>query len=121
MHNIHPTRGKIALFASSSHEGPIVMENLLRFKRKNGEIDREARDSYYRYMDGTTPFLEGVGGCLIWMGKKEITVIGDQRDEWDLTLLVEYPSREAFLRMTSYPEYLKVHLLREDRHLFHGQ
>ena len=35
-------------------------------------------------------------------------------EDWDLLMLVQYPSRKAFLEMTSNPGYLKVHEYRAD-------
>ena len=32
-------------------------------------------------------------------------MIGDEADHWDMAILVEYPSRKAFLQMTSSPSY----------------
>jgi uncharacterized protein (DUF1330 family) len=32
-------------------------------------------------------------------------VIGGEVDDWDAVILVEYPSRKAFLEMTSSPKY----------------
>jgi len=34
------------------------------------------------------------------------TLIAPEAEEWDDALLVEYPSRAAFLEMVSQPEYL---------------
>ena len=36
-------------------------------------------------------------------------MIGPEEGEWDVVLVAEYPSREAFLEMTSDPGYLEVH------------
>jgi uncharacterized protein (DUF1330 family) len=35
-------------------------------------------------------------------------VIGNDADDWDAVILVEYPSRKAFLEMTSSPQYREV-------------
>ena len=35
-------------------------------------------------------------------------MIGGDADEWDAVILVEYPSRKAFLEMTSTSEYREV-------------
>jgi hypothetical protein len=41
------------------------------------------------------------------------SVIGPMEGEWDLVLLVEYPSRAKFLEMATNEEYLIVHAHRE--------
>ncbi len=40
-------------------------------------------------------------------------VIGPSESEWDLILLVEYPSRAKFLEMANNPDYMKIHAHRE--------
>jgi hypothetical protein len=40
------------------------------------------------------------------MGDAQLTLIGPSEESWDDVLLVEYPSRKAFIAMTSNPEYL---------------
>jgi uncharacterized protein (DUF1330 family) len=39
--------------------------------------------------------------------------IGNDADLWDEVLVVEYPSRDAFLQMLSMPEYHAVHMHRD--------
>lgn len=36
-------------------------------------------------------------------------VIGPERLEWDMALMVEYPSRQKFLEMASDEDYLSIH------------
>jgi hypothetical protein len=35
-------------------------------------------------------------------------------EDWDIVMLVQYPSRKAFLKMANNPDYLKVHGFREE-------
>jgi uncharacterized protein (DUF1330 family) len=53
------------------------------------------------------------GGELLSAVRPEQSVIGPAAGEWDLVLLVEYPSRAKFLEMATNEEYLKVHAHRE--------
>jgi len=84
----------------------------LKFKKKAGESSETGVNAYNRYMEKAAPFLEEAGGRLLWLGDVDDVFIGTFRDGWDRVMLVEYPSRKAFLDMISRPEYLKVH---EDR------
>ena len=89
--HIEPTPAQIDRFAREG-EGPVVMLNLLRFKPDGG------RESYQRYGAGVLPILERIGARIVWQGLPTSVVIGDDdADAWDLVVLVEYPSREAFL------------------------
>ncbi|MGO9488897.1 MAG: hypothetical protein ACLQBB_07700 [Solirubrobacteraceae bacterium] len=36
-------------------------------------------------------------------------MIGPEELEWDMALMVEYPSRQKFLEMASDADYLRVH------------
>ena len=46
-------------------------------------------------------------------GTGDQVLIGDVEQDWDAVLLVEYPSRAAFIEMVSSPEYLEAHAHRE--------
>jgi uncharacterized protein (DUF1330 family) len=115
--NIEPTPAQFELLASSQDDGPIVMLNLLRFKERAGGIDAadgiSGVEAYARYGEGAVPFLKRVGGRILWSGTAEQSVIGPEAAEWDMVLVVEYPSRAAFLQMTSDPDYQAIHRHRE--------
>jgi len=112
---ITPTRGQIEALVSASQDGPVVMLNLLRFKDRADGIDAgvSGREAYERYGRATGPFLEAVGGRVLQAAETRQTVIGPEALEWDMVLLVEYPSRAKFLEMATNPEYLKIHEHRE--------
>ena len=57
--------------------------------------------------------IEHQGGRLLWAGTGDQVLIGDPEQDWDAVLLVEYPSRAAFVEMVSSPEYLAAHAHRE--------
>lgn len=115
MPTIVPTQQQLAELSSSSDDGPVVMLNLLRFKEMADGVDEglTGAQAYARYSQATEPFLAGVGGRLRAALRAEQTVVGPDDAEWDLILLVEYPSRAKFLEMASNPEYLKVHAHRD--------
>lgn len=87
-------------FKHSTNEGPVVMLNLLKFKA-GGAAD------YDRYTKTAFPALTRIGAKVLYIGKANELLNGDET--WDYVLLVEYPSRKAFLQMVSGPEYLKAH------------
>ncbi len=92
--------------AKNSNEEPFVMLNLLKFKKDGG------RQSYFRYIKESGPFVEAVGAKVIYFGIPNELLQGTE--DWDLLMLVQYPSRKAFLEMTSNPDYLKVHEYRAE-------
>jgi uncharacterized protein (DUF1330 family) len=112
---VHPTAEQIQQLVSDPDPGPVVMLNLLRFKDRADGLDAgvSGAEAYARYSVAAQPFLEGVGGRLLSAVRPSQSVIGPEQSEWDLVLLVEYPSRAKFLEMATNEEYLKVHAHRE--------
>jgi len=104
IHNdIRPDQFKV--LAESADERPFVMLNLLKFKKDGG------RQNYARYLREASRFLEAAGGKLIFLSEPRELLSG--RQEWDLLMLVRYPSRKAFIEMAGNPDYLKIHRYRE--------
>jgi uncharacterized protein (DUF1330 family) len=92
--------------ASSTNEAPFVMLNLLKFKSRGGP------EAYSRYIEQSRPFVEGVGARVLYFGKTKELLNGTET--WDIVMLVQYPSRKAFLEMANNPDYLKAHRFREE-------
>ena len=94
------------ILAHNTNEKPFVMLNLLKFKDDGG------REAYFRYLKESSPFGEGVGAKLLYLGKPKELLNGTE--QWDFLMLIQYPSRKAFLQMANNPDYLKVHKWREE-------
>jgi uncharacterized protein (DUF1330 family) len=110
MPHIKPTRDQIMRLVESKDDGPVVMLNLLRFaERAAGAADKTGAQSYETYGEQMREIMAQRGIKLLWRGKADSIVIGDDdADQWDEVLLVEYPSRKAFLDMATNKEYEKV-------------
>jgi uncharacterized protein (DUF1330 family) len=113
MKTINPSSQQMKEFAELTDSGPIVMVNLLRFRKTAATGKESGEAAYTRYMINVAPLLEKAGGRLVWMGSVKQVFIGTDTDHWDRVMLVEYPSRKAFLDMISAPEYQEVHKDRE--------
>jgi uncharacterized protein (DUF1330 family) len=88
--------------------GPVVMLNLLRF-RAGG------RESYDRYVGALADrFLARYGADVLYAGAGSTALVAEPGQEWDMVVLVRYPSREAFSRMVADPEYQEVTHLRSE-------
>ena len=88
--------------------GPVVMLNLLRF-RPGG------RESYERYAGALTDtFMPRYGAEVLYAGDGSTVLVAEPGQEWDLVLLVRYPSREAFSRMVADPDYQQITHLRTE-------
>lgn len=96
---------------AKTKEGPVVMLNLLKFKERAASGDISGRESYNRYGRDVKPMVEALGGRILWHGKADQSLIGDE--DWDAIALVEYPSRQAFIDMAMSQDMQKIHHNRE--------
>jgi len=114
---VQPTESQFARLAAPEQEGPIWMLNLIRFKGRADGIHAEegisGAEAYARYGAAVQPFLTGVGGRVVLAAEPAESMIGPEEGEWDAVFVAEDPSRQAFLEMTSDPDYLEVHRHRE--------
>lgn len=83
------------------NESPFVMLNLLKFKSDDGF------DTYKNYLANASGIVSEVGARVIYMGKPNEMLQG--QETWDFIMLVEYPSRKAFMEMINNPAYQEIH------------
>jgi uncharacterized protein (DUF1330 family) len=101
---LETTPEQFAALAAMPADAPVVMVNLLQF-RKDGGLE-----SYLRYGKEVAPHLDRVGATIRYGGTAPAVVIGEgQRPWWDAILIVEYPSPAAFVDMVTSEEYAQVH------------
>jgi uncharacterized protein (DUF1330 family) len=95
-------------FVGRADDGPVVMLNLLKLKSEGGA------EGYSAYMEKVRPLLAGVGGRALYAGRGAELLIGRSDENWDLVLIVEYPTRKALIGMISSPEYQAIQHLRNE-------
>jgi uncharacterized protein (DUF1330 family) len=105
MSGIQSNDNQFKALTDNPNEEPFVMLNLLKFKEDGG------REAYFRYIKESGPYVAAVDARVVYLGKPKELLQGTE--DWDLLMLVQYPSRKAFLKMINNPEYLKVHAFRE--------
>lgn len=103
---IYPTKEQIEELMSGPADQPVVMVNLLKFKPRadgagSSEGDGTGREAYGRYAEQMRKVVESQGGRFIWAGRVDSMVIGDEDPGFHVIGLVEYPSRQKFLEITS--------------------
>lgn len=89
----------------TGEQSPLVMLNLLAFKP-------EGRERYEEYGAAVAPLLEKAGARVLFLGDAGTALLGEE--SWDVVLLVEYPSRQAFLDMIGSAEYAAIAHLRTE-------
>lgn len=104
---VDPTGADLKRFLAEDTDppSPIVMLNLLRFK----EGGRADYDEYARRIE---PFLDRVGGEIVYAGECSTALVAPDHHGWDAVLLVRYPSRRAFSLMVADPDYQEITGLR---------
>lgn len=100
-----PNDEGLGAFSERASDGmPVVMLNLLAFEPGGGQ------ERYQEYGEAVAPLLEDVGGRIVFLGAPAPPLLGDE--SWDLVVLVEYPTRQAFLDMVGSAEYQAIAHLR---------
>ncbi|MDP6951408.1 MAG: DUF1330 domain-containing protein [Alphaproteobacteria bacterium] len=105
---IDADRKALAAMAGGDPEEPVVMLNLLRYRERAADgfgVDGlSGRDAYTVY---GRRFAEEMhpryGGEPIWMGRGLNSIVGPE--DWDVVILVRYPTRRQFIAMLNDPDY----------------
>lgn len=113
MSSITPNREAFMSLAQADDSEPVFMLNLLKFKAGADAGDRTGQQEYGDYARAASAMVEERGGRIVWSGRPEQVLIGDDSQEWDMVALVEYPSRKTFIEMVSSPKYMEAHEHRE--------
>lgn len=106
MSSISPNESQIRELVARIDDGPVVMINLLKFRKRATDQECSGAEAYGRYAAVVAGMIEDLGGRTLWRGRADQILIGDAQDDWDMAVLVEYPTRRAFLEMVNQPEYL---------------
>lgn len=101
---VSPSPEQLQQFLALPVDGPVVMLNLLKFK-PGGQAE------YLKYGAAVQPLLAENGARMIFSGRAEFCLIGHA--DWDMVALVEYPSRQALITMTTSEAYQAIHHHRE--------
>jgi uncharacterized protein (DUF1330 family) len=98
---IEVTEAALTAMENEGGDGPIVMLNLLRFRPDGG---RESYQEYARYLNDS-----GISARyqikVVYAGTGGRAVVAEDGQEWDMVLLVRYPSTQTFVDMIRDPEY----------------
>ena len=98
-----PEPTQIQKLMEGPEDSPVVMVNLLSFKKKadGSNAGMSGQESYSLYGAKMKDYVESKGGRFIWMGRVDSMVIGESDADFEVVALVEYPNRKAFLEIAS--------------------
>ena len=101
--------------AALPDDGPVTMLNLMLFRDRSLEGNGSGWEAYLRYSALAIKEIKKVGGTIVWTGNAEAVALGmPDRNRWDYTALVRYPSRKSFIAMMTSPEYALANVEREN-------
>ncbi|MFK7915016.1 MAG: DUF1330 domain-containing protein [Pseudomonadales bacterium] len=107
---VHKNADALEAMAAGSLDEPVTMLNLLRYREVaesgygvDGLSGKEAYSVYGRKFAELGPRF---GGEPVWMGRALQSLIG--AEQWDIVILVRYPTRRQFLEMTKDPDYVAI-------------
>lgn len=104
-----------ALVRSLPDDGPVVMVNLVRLRERSADGAGTGWDAYVRYSQAFVRLLKACGGTILWGGRPQAVAFGDLGEaRWDYVVLVQYPSRAAFLETLTSPAYAEANVDREN-------
>lgn len=111
-------RGEQLMALAQDESGPIVMVNLLKFRKKAQYADGRdpelsGREAYNRYAVEVVKLVRALGGEILFSGDVKSLVIGQVESLWDEVALAQYPSRAAFVKMAMSPECMAIGVHRE--------
>jgi uncharacterized protein (DUF1330 family) len=113
--HLKPTQEAGRTLVQRAIEGPVVMLNLLRFRKLadysvNPELAPyepiSGAEAYDRYIAHTLPFLKESGGEILFFGEGGADLIGPEDEYWDRAMLIQQSSIESFLAFASHTAYL---------------
>ena len=107
---IAPTAETIEELMKGPADTPVVMVNLLTFKKQatDDHAGEPGQAAYMEYGEQMRKIVEAAGGRFIWSGRVDSHVIASTDERFDIVALVEYPSRAAFLEIVSSPAVAKI-------------
>ena len=92
-------------------EGSVPMLHLLKFREtaayEDGrETSLTGADAYQLYLHDLVDRVRSVGGRLALSEPTRCLVLGQADELWDAVLVMDYPSKEAFVEIVTSPEVL---------------
>ena len=92
-------------------EGSVSILHLLKFREtaayEDGrETSLTGADAYQLYLHDLGERVQTVGGRLALSEPTRCLVLGQANELWDAVLVVDYPSKEAFVEIVTSPEIL---------------
>ncbi len=110
--HLNPRDDQLATLLSLPMETPVAVLNLFEFNEtanyQAGDpefgtppAEISGREAFERYGEVAGPFIQGLGGRIVFSVPAEQVLIGPDTANWHVAAIMFFPSRQAFLQMTS--------------------
>ncbi len=113
---ILPTRAQWQAVVENTHQGSVVIINLITMREKaaypdGSDSELSGMEAMARYSEISHKKVAEVGGEFVIQGMFGGTIIG-QNEAWEGVGIVRYPSTKAFIALFSDEEYRQGHVHR---------
>lgn len=104
----------IERMAQSVDDGPFTMVNIIKYKDQAtypegcDEPPQSGRQAYAQYTGTVGPLIYALGGSVAYQQRCELLFVGDEDAAADEVIIVNYPSRRAYLNMFHSSAYQNV-------------
>jgi uncharacterized protein (DUF1330 family) len=109
---VHADADQLDSMAAGDLDEPVVMLNLLKYADEtqagHGVDHMTGREGYALYGKAFAALHDRFGGEPIWMGRVGNTIIGADAEDWDICILVQYPTRRQFVEMIRDADYQAI-------------
>lgn len=113
MDYVNPDRENFEHFKALPRNTPMHLLNMIRYRDVAnypadhpcagfGWSGERAFEEYFRLV---VPFIQGLGGGIVWQGTCEGVITGPAEFEWDRVFVMGFPEASAFLALVTDPEY----------------
>jgi hypothetical protein len=105
-----PTPAQVQQFLAGPADQPVVMLNLLKFKHaaEGDGAGQTGEQAHMQYATRMREFVEANGGRFIWAGHIDSQLIGEGGEGFQFAALMQYPSRQAFLKLAGDPQIART-------------
>ena len=110
MSHVHADKAALSNMAAGNPDEPVYMLNMLKYREEaapGAGVDGMTGEAAYRvYGEKFQALHDRFGGEPVWMGRAANTVIGSE--DWDIVILVHYPTRRQFVAMFESEDYQAI-------------
>ena len=101
-----PTPEQLETFLSGPLDQPVVMLNILTFKKQadSSHAGQSGQEAVMQYSSAMKEFVEARGGTFVLAANIDSQLIGEGGEHFEFVGIMRYPSRQKFLELANSQE-----------------